>query len=222
MLPKLILYNSVSVDGAIRDFDVDIALHYEVLGKIGVDALLVGSNTAKMGIELFSEYDSRESPADFNKPTIQPNDDRLIWVIADSRGILHGLLHMMCKSGYAKDIIFLVSKTTPQIFLDYLTKRQCDFIVAGEDYVNYHEALLELNRRYGIERIASDSGGILTSCLLREQLVDEVQLLVSPVIVGKNAVGLFRTLDRSVKLEFVSTQLIGENHLLLIYKVIKE
>jgi 2,5-diamino-6-(ribosylamino)-4(3H)-pyrimidinone 5'-phosphate reductase len=46
MLPKVIVYNSVSVDGAIKDFDVDIALHYEVLGKLGADALLVGSNTA--------------------------------------------------------------------------------------------------------------------------------------------------------------------------------
>ena len=30
MLPKVVVYNSVSVDGAIKDFDVDVALHYEV------------------------------------------------------------------------------------------------------------------------------------------------------------------------------------------------
>ena len=33
MLPKVVVYNSVSVDGAIKDFDVDIALHYEVAGR---------------------------------------------------------------------------------------------------------------------------------------------------------------------------------------------
>jgi 2,5-diamino-6-(ribosylamino)-4(3H)-pyrimidinone 5'-phosphate reductase len=53
MLPKVVICNSVSVDGSIKDFDVDIALHYEVLGRLGADALLVGSNTAKTGIELF-------------------------------------------------------------------------------------------------------------------------------------------------------------------------
>ncbi len=40
MLPKVIVFNSVSLDGAIKDFQVDVALHYEVLAKIGLDALL--------------------------------------------------------------------------------------------------------------------------------------------------------------------------------------
>ncbi len=53
MLPNVVVYNSVSVDGAIKDFDVNIALHYEVLGGMGTYALLAGSNTAKTGIELF-------------------------------------------------------------------------------------------------------------------------------------------------------------------------
>ncbi len=30
MLPKVVVYNSVSVDGAIKDFDVDMGLHYSV------------------------------------------------------------------------------------------------------------------------------------------------------------------------------------------------
>jgi hypothetical protein len=36
MLPRCVVFNSVSVDGAIKDFDLNIALHYEVLGKIDV------------------------------------------------------------------------------------------------------------------------------------------------------------------------------------------
>ena len=47
MMPKVIIYNSVSVDGAIKDFEVDVQLHYAVAGEIGADALLAGSNTAK-------------------------------------------------------------------------------------------------------------------------------------------------------------------------------
>ena len=53
MIPKVTVYNSVSVDGAIKDFEVDVQLHYAVAGEIGADALLAGSNTAKTGIELF-------------------------------------------------------------------------------------------------------------------------------------------------------------------------
>jgi hypothetical protein len=36
-----------------RDFNVNVQLHYELLGRIGADVLLVGSNMAKMGIEMF-------------------------------------------------------------------------------------------------------------------------------------------------------------------------
>jgi 2,5-diamino-6-(ribosylamino)-4(3H)-pyrimidinone 5'-phosphate reductase len=68
MLPKVIMFNSVSLDGAIKDFQVDIALHYEVLAKIGVDALMVGSATATTGIETFVAFVPQKSKATFNRP----------------------------------------------------------------------------------------------------------------------------------------------------------
>ena len=221
MLPKVIVYNSVSVDGAIKDFDVDIALHYAVLGRFGADALLAGSNTAKTGIELFMKTVPAEEPSDFNKPVVEAGDERLLWVIADSKGILQGLMHVHRKSGYAKDIIVLVSKATPKNYLDYLAERHYDFVVAGEDHVDYRVALGELNRRFGVKTVVTDSGGVLASVLLEYGLVDEVQLLISPQIVGKKAVNLFRTLNQPVKLKLVKTEAVKENHALLVYTVIK-
>ncbi len=76
MLPKVVVYNSVSVDGAIKDFDVDIGLHYEVLGQMGADALLAGSATARSGIELFNKSVPPEEPRRLaetsNRPKRQP------------------------------------------------------------------------------------------------------------------------------------------------------
>ena len=53
MLPKVVVYNSVSVDGAIKDFDVDIALHYEVASRNRRSRNACWVNTAKLGIEIF-------------------------------------------------------------------------------------------------------------------------------------------------------------------------
>jgi 2,5-diamino-6-(ribosylamino)-4(3H)-pyrimidinone 5'-phosphate reductase len=216
MLPRVVVFNSVSVDGAIKDFDVNIALHYEVLGQIGADALLAGSNTAKTGIELFMKTVPPEEPSDFAKPTMKADDQRPLWVIADSRGILQGLMHVHRKSGYAKDIIVLVSKSTPRDYLEYLAARKYDYIMAGSDHVDYKAALDELNKRYGVKTIVTDTGGVLFALLLEQGLVDEVQLLIAPEIVGQKAVNLFRSLNHPVKLELKRVENI-KGHALLVF-----
>jgi len=221
MLPKVVICNSVSVDGSIKDFDVDIALHYEVLGRLGADALLVGSNTAKTGIELFLKTIPPEKPSDFFKPKVESGDERPLWVIADSRGILQGLMHVHRNSGYAKDIIVLVSNKTPKSYIDYLTERHYDLILAGDNYVDYHLALEALNTRYNIKTVTTDSGGLLASVLLERGLVDEVHLIVSPQIVGKKSVNLFRSLKNSIQLRLVKVEAIRDGYVLLVYAVTK-
>jgi 2,5-diamino-6-(ribosylamino)-4(3H)-pyrimidinone 5'-phosphate reductase len=221
MLPKVVVYNSVSVDGAIKDFDIDVALHYEVAGAIDAQAMLVGSDTAKTGIEIFLKTVPVEKSSDFLKPTVKEDDERPYWAIADSRAKLQGLLHVYRQSGYGKDVIILVSATTPKGYLDYLQTRNYDYIVAGSDHVDYKAALEELNERYGIDTVVTDTGGVLAGVLLEEGLVDEVQLLIAPEIVGKKAVALFRSLDHSVKLELVRCETVKKNYVLLVYKVIK-
>lgn len=199
MLPKVIVYNTVSLDGAIKDFDVNIQLHYEVAGRIGAQVMLVGSDTAKSGIELMMEKVPVEQPSDCVKPKIKEDDERGYWAIADSKAKLMGLLHVYRQSGYGKDVIMLVSSKTPKEYLDYLKTRNYDYIIAGNDHVNYREALEELNRRYGFDTVATDTGGVLAAELLKEGLVDEVQLMVAPEIVGKKAVTLFRSVSQPVK-----------------------
>lgn len=221
MLPKVIVYNSVSVDGAIKDFDVDIPLHYEVLGRLGADALLVGSNTAKTGIDLFMETVPAEEPSDFSKPAMAADDNRLLWVIPDSRGVLQGLLHVHRRSEYVKDIVVLLSKKTPQSYRDYLVKRNYDFIITGDEHIDYRLALQELNRHYGVQTVVTDSGGVLVSVLLENGLVYELRLLISPEIVGKKTINLFRNLNRSVKLQLINAEIIRDNHMLLTYRVQK-
>lgn len=221
MLPKVVVYNSVSVDGAIKDFDVNIQLHYAIAGRLGADALLAGSITAKTGIEMFMQKVPPEEADDFSKPEVDPEDKRPWWIIADSRGLMQGLMHVHRKSGYAKDILVLVSNSTPKAYLEYLKVRNYDFIAAGSDHVDLRLALEELNKRYGIETVMTDTGGVLASVLLEQGLVGEVQLLVAPEIVGKVAVNLFRNLSKTIKLQLLKSEVVEKNHVLLAYRVQK-
>ena len=51
MLPKVIIYNSVSLDGRIRGFKVDKELYYDIASEWDVDAVLMDSNTLLTGFD---------------------------------------------------------------------------------------------------------------------------------------------------------------------------
>jgi 2,5-diamino-6-(ribosylamino)-4(3H)-pyrimidinone 5'-phosphate reductase len=222
MLPKLIIHNSISLDCSITGFEADLELHYGILSSYRPDAMLVGSNTAKTGIELFCEEIPPEEESDFVKPEIQSEDPRAFWLLADSRGALKGLLHIFRRSEYCKDVIVLVSKKTPAAYLKYLKKRNYDFIRAGEAHVDYREALETANERYGFRLVVSDSGSKLNSILLEHDLAEEISLLVSPVLVGKAGENLFGSLEKSgIGLELVKNERMEGNYLHLLYRVLK-
>jgi 2,5-diamino-6-(ribosylamino)-4(3H)-pyrimidinone 5'-phosphate reductase len=220
MLPKVIIYNSVSVDGAVKDFEVNIPLHYMIAARFEADAFLVGSVTSKTGIETFMQPVPPEEPKDFQKPQVSSDDERPVWVIADTQGIMQGLMHVNRRSEYAKNVIVLISEATPKAYRDYLKERNYDTIQTGQNHVDLKAALEELNSRFGIKTVLTDTGGILASVLLDQGLADEVQLLVSSEIVGKNAVTQFRTLNKLVKMELLKSEVIDKTQVLVGFKVL--
>ncbi len=65
-LPEVIIHNSVSLDGSLTGFNLDMDLHYRVMRNLKPDLHLVGSNTAKTGIDM--EEIPQETKNDFKKP----------------------------------------------------------------------------------------------------------------------------------------------------------
>lgn len=221
MLPKVVMHNTISLDGSIRDFEFDIGLHYQIAARFKADVHLVGSATAKTGIEMFLEEVPPEQKSDFEKPCIEATDKRPFWVVPDSRGILENLLHVYRRSGYCKDVIVFASKKTPKSYLDYLKERNYDFILAGKDHVDYREALEILNENYNTTTVLTDTGGTLGSILLENGLVAEISLLISSFLVGKKSTNLFRNLGSSITLELTKNQVLDNNYLWLVYRVLK-
>ena len=220
MFPRVIMYNTISLDGSIKDFELNIGLHYEVADKIHADAHIIGSETAKTGIEMFTEKIPPEEQTDFTKPVIKEAETRPFWVLSDSKGKLKGLLHVYRKSCYCKDVIIIVTNKTPEDYISYLKERNYNIIVAGDESVDFHVALDKLAMYYNVKSVLTDSGGGLNSILLKEGLVDEVMLLISPVVVGKGATNLFRSLENKVNLELIRSERIRSNHLLVVYRVL--
>jgi len=221
MHPKVIIHNSVSLDHAVTGFEVDIGQHYDALLAFEPGAVLAGSKTAKTGIEMFMDIDEPETEADRHRPDVRPDDRRPISVIVDSRGVLKGLLHFYRNMEHTKDVVVLVSETTPEDYLDHLREREYPFIRCGAERVDLRGALRELRERFGILRVVSDTGPELNDVLIRKGIADTISLIVHPVIVGEGEKKLFDRAGGRVALELRKAVPMEHGTVHLVYAVKK-
>lgn len=220
------MHNTVSLDGAINGFDIDLELHYQILSSLDPDATLVGSVTAKTGIEMFIGEIPPEDDSDSIKPSVNSVDENSFcnpyWIIVDTSGILEGLLHVLRRSEYSRDIIVLVSERTPESYINYLRERNYEYVVAGEEHVDYEKALEICADRYALKKIIMYSGSTLCDIMLDEGLVDKIDLIIAPAIVGEKGENLFAKVKRSGQtLRLLHNEVLKDNFLLVQYEVVK-
>lgn len=217
MLPKIIIHNSISIDGSLTHFEPNMGLHYQIAGSYKPDAHLIGSNTIKKGIELYGDGVPKEEKKDFEKQ--KRDKDLPYWVIIDSHAHLKGLLHTCRRFEFCKDVIVLVSEKTPKTYLDHLKKRNYDYHIVGKEYVNLIKALELLSNKYKIKTILTDTGRILGNILLNQGLVSEISLLIHPILVGNKSYTMFSDVDKNLKLKLLKKEILEKQYVWLVYKV---
>lgn len=219
MLPEIIIHNSISLDGSLTGFMPDMGLHYKIAGDYKPDAHLIGSETIIKGIEMFGEGVPDEVPGDFEVPrrdTAFP-----YWIIVDSGGRLNGILHTCRRFEYCRDVILLVSETTPEKYLKHLKERKYQYIVAGKGKVDLIVAIKKLTEEFNISRILTDTGRVLGNLLLNMGLVNEVSLLVHPIVVGENGFPMFSEVTGNLTMKLKKSEQFENGCLLVVYSLEK-
>jgi 2,5-diamino-6-(ribosylamino)-4(3H)-pyrimidinone 5'-phosphate reductase len=217
VLPKVVIHNSVSLDGSLTNFEPDMQVHYQIAGDFKPDAHLIGSNTAKVGVELYEEGVPVEEQRDFEKPSRAKSLP--LWVIPDTSGALKELLHTCRRFEYCRDVVVLVSEETPKNYLEYLKARNYDFHVVGKRHVDLRRSLELLSEKYGVKSVLADTGRILSNLLLEQGLASELSLLIHPVIVGKGTYGIFGGIGKGFSLKLRKHEVLGEGLVWLVYTV---
>ena len=219
MLPKIIIHNSISIDGSLTNFEPNMGLHYKIAGNYKPDIHLIGSNTIKKGIELYGDDFPPEEKKDFEKQ--ERGKNLPYWAIIDTRGVLKGLLHKCRKFEFCKDVILLVSEKTPKAYLNHLKERNYNYHIVGKNHVNLKKALELLSNKYQAKTILTDTGRILGNLLLNQGLVSEISLLIHPIIVGKKSYNMFSEIDKNLRLKLFKKEILEEEYIWLVYTIEK-
>ena len=78
----------------------------------------------------------------------------------------------------------IVADQTPPEYLAYLRRESIPYLVAGKERVDLRMALRKMQSQLGVTSVISTSPGKLGGALLRAGLVDEINILVLPSIIG--------------------------------------
>ncbi len=179
MKPKIILYDAISLDGRTTGFPVDLGLFYSLVGEWKEDATLAGCDTL-----LQAPGDApEETGTGLPDPVPVAGDTRPILVVTDSRGRLKNWPFLKAQP-YWKDHVSLCTADTPSGHVEYLKRHQIKTLLAGSRKVDLKYALEALNEQLGVAVVRVESGGTLNGVLLRAGLVDELHLLVHPLLAG--------------------------------------
>lgn len=216
MKPYIILHNSVTLDGSLTGFMPDMESHYRIAGGFKPDANLIGSETIIQGQDMFGNGIPDEGPGDFIKP--ERNSSLPWWVIVDSTGKLKGMLHTCRRFEYCRDVILLVTDRTPEDYIKHLEERKYSYLRTKGDKVDLQEALSLLAEKYGVKRIVTDTGRVLGNLLLEAQLVDEISVLIHPLIRGKDSYNMFSDIASEVSLRLIREEKTGDGCVWIVYK----
>jgi 2,5-diamino-6-(ribosylamino)-4(3H)-pyrimidinone 5'-phosphate reductase len=180
--PLVIIHNTVSLDGRLIGFPVDLGLHYEVAGRLPGDAILTGCDTLLAAARAEGIDMTGADPADLI--AVPAADDPRPWlVIVDSQGRLTRLGWLRGQP-FWRDVLICASESTPASHLARLRSCGVEHLVAGAERVDLAAALHLLADRYGVRAVRVDAGGTLNGHLLRAGLVDEMSLIVAPYLAG--------------------------------------
>ena len=210
--PWVILSAAMSLDGKIASKNGDSKLSskqdkvriHKIRSK--VDAILVGSNTVKRdNPKLSVRYVKGKNP---------------IRIILDSNGTISSNSKIVRTSKKIPTILAVSKKATKKNILK-LKKNSIEVIVTGENRINIKNLLKKLAIKK-IKTILVEGGGTVNWEFIKEGLVDEIIITVSPYLIGGiNAISLvegegFSKVHQSPKLKLKKITQIG-NEVILHY-----
>ena len=211
--PRVIFSAAITLDGKLATQTGDSKLSskadknrvHKLRSK--VDAILIGKNTAKLDDPLLSVHHAKKKNP--------------IRIILDSNATISSSSRIL-KTCSKIPTIIAVSKKAQKKNLQKLEKFPVQIIVSGKYRVNIKKLLTTL-RKQGIKNILVEGGGTVNWAFVKENLVDEAIITITPYLAGgMTATTLvdgdgFSTIAKSIRLKLKSVSKM-KNEVILHYE----
>ena len=188
--PHVVVYNEVSIDGKVVGFETDPSRYYRLGFRWRSDVILMGSTTALAFGPPEPEADQQRTLPPPQRLPVVPGFESLVTeprpllVVPDSRGAVRNWVHALTQPWY-RSVVVLVTSSTPRDYLRYLERRGIEHLEADHPTTGRVDLALALDRlagSHGVRAVRTDGGGALTGALLAAGLVDEIAILLDPVV----------------------------------------
>lgn len=113
-------------------------------------------------------------------------------------------------------IIEVLSEDVDERYLGYLEEMEIPYIFAGKNSIDVNFALFKLKNIIGCETLLLEGGSIINGAFQRARAIDELSLVVAPVVADKDSKPLFMDADIA-NFELVKAEC-ENGHLVLNYK----
>lgn len=213
--PHVILSAAMTLDGKIATKlgDSELSSRKDKVRvhklRAKVDAILIGINTVKRDDPLLTiRYTKGKNP---------------LRIVLDSNASISSKSRII-KTCSKIPTIIAVAKNVPRKNIARLQKYPIEIIISGNKHVNVKK-LLEILKKKKIEKLLLEGGGNVNWEFVRQGLVDEAIVTVSPYLVGgEDAITLvegkgFSLISKSAKLKLLKTNHFG-NELVVHYATI--
>ena len=191
--PYVICHMLQSIDGKIaggffrEKQTLELAKIYSDISKdYNGDAIIYGTTTAQ---EMF--LSSKTAPG-LNQNPIQKIDyiyknDKNKWIVViDPQGQI-SFDQSVYQNPRLKDknLIVILTENISSQYLETLKSLNISYLFTGKDEIDLRLALEKLYDLFSIKKLLLQGGGITNTYFIKEDLIDELSLVVSPVVSGE-------------------------------------
>lgn len=97
----------------------------------------------------------------------------------------HGRLDWNTSDIDGDHVVAILSERVSDEYLGVLRERGVSYLLCGAPDVDLKEALEKISSRFAVKTLMLEGGGKINGSMLRDGLVDEISVLVAPVVDGR-------------------------------------
>ena len=105
-------------------------------------------------------------------------------VVIDGEGTVHWQSGMVKRRGETMHVIAVLQENVSDAYIAHLRQAGVSYLFAGANALDLPLAVKKLKEQFGIESMLLSGGGIVDMAFLQAGLIDEISLVIPPVIDG--------------------------------------